>query len=80
MRDSTILGQHAARQLDQYFEWVLVDTNADGAAETWRANVGPPGHTATDEAARQVAALSAFQILQGGGVPIFGPLAWPVGG
>jgi hypothetical protein len=67
-------------QLDGYFEWVLVDVNLDGAGDTWAQNVAPAGYSATDEMARQVAAVTAFQILQGGGVPIFGPLAWPVGG
>lgn len=67
-------------QLDSYFEWVYVDTNFDGAGDTWRANAAPAGRSASDEAARQVAALSAFQNLQAGNVPIFGPLAWPIGG
>lgn len=67
-------------QLDPHYEWVLVDTNYDGSADTWAWNVAPRGHGAADEAARQVAAVGAFQILVGGNVPIFGPLAWPVGG
>lgn len=67
-------------QLDGYFEWVLVDGNRDGWADTWLANSAPPGRSATDAIARQVAATSAFNILVSGNVPIFGPLAWPVGG
>lgn len=67
-------------QLDGYFEWVMVDGNGDGSADTWLANTAPPGRSATDAIARQVAATSAFNILVAGNVPIFGPLAWPVGG
>lgn len=67
-------------QLDGYFEWVMVDGNGDGWADTWLANSAPPGRSATDAIARQVASIGAFNILVGGNVPIFGPLAWPVGG
>lgn len=67
-------------QMDAYYEWVLVDTNFDGTGDTWQGNVAPAGYGAADEAARRVAALGAFQILVAGNVPIFGPLAWPVGG
>ncbi len=67
-------------QLDGYFEWVLVDSNFDGAGDTWYANTAPAGYSATDEAARQVAAVGAFNILAAGNVPIFGPVAWPLGG
>lgn len=66
--------------LDGYFEWVMVDGNLDGSADTWLANSAPPGRSATDAIARQVASISAFNILVSGNVPIFGPLAWPVGG
>lgn len=66
--------------LDGYFEWVLVDGNLDGWADTWLANSAPRGLSATDVIARRIGATTAFGILVGGNVPIFGPLAWPVGG
>lgn len=66
--------------LDGYYEWVLVDENGDGWADTWLANSAPPGRSATDAMARQVGSMTAFNILVSGNVPIFGPLAWPVGG
>lgn len=65
-------------QLDGYFEWVLVDSNYDGAADTWVGNTAPPGRSATDEMARQVASQSAFQILVNAGIDVFGPGAWPL--
>ena len=65
---------------DRYAEWVMVDSNFDGAADTWQANSVPAGYTATDVIARDVGAMVAFDNLVKFGVPIFGPLAWPVGG
>ncbi len=68
-------------QLDGYYEWVAVDTNADGAADTWRANAAPAGHTATDELARQVASVGAVNILHAAGIPVFFPVSTiPLGG
>ena len=66
--------------LDGYYEWVLVDGNGDGWAEQWLANSAPRGRSATDAMAQHMGQMTAFNILVGGNVPIFGPLAWPVGG
>ena len=66
--------------LDGYYEWVLVDGNGDGSGDTWLGNSAPRGLSATDVIYRNVGATAAFNILVGGNVPIFGPLAWPVGG
>jgi hypothetical protein len=68
-------------QLDGYAEWVMVDTNFDGAADTWRANSAPAGHTATDELARNVAGIEAVNILRTAGIPVFFPTSTiPLGG
>lgn len=68
-------------QLDGYAEWVMVDTNFDGSADTWRGNAAPVGRTATDELARNVANIEAVNILRTAGIPVFFPsTAFPVGG
>ena len=65
---------------DRYAEWVMVDSDYDGVADTWGANSAPAGYSATDVIARDVGARVAFENLVKFNVPIFGPLAWPVGG
>jgi hypothetical protein len=68
-------------QLDGYFEWVLVDTNFDGAGDTWAQNAAPAGRTAVDELARQIASIEAVNILTSGNVPVFFPSSTiPLGG
>lgn len=67
--------------LDGYYEWVMVDTNYDGSADSWRGNVAPPGQTATDELARQIASIEAVNILHTAGIPVFFPSSTiPLGG
>jgi hypothetical protein len=66
---------------DGYFEWVMVDTNFDGTADTWRPNSAPAGQSATDVHARQVASISAVNILHQVGIPVFYPSTTiPLGG
>ena len=68
-------------QLDGYAEWVMVDTNFDGAADTWRGNAAPVGRTATDELARNVSGIEAVNILRNAGIPVFFPTTTiPLGG
>jgi len=68
-------------QLDNYYEWVMVDSNFDGAADTWVANSAPAGHTATDQLARQVANTAAINILHTAGLSVFFPVTTvPLGG
>ena len=68
-------------QLDGYYEWVLVDTNYDGAGDRWYGNAAPAGHTATDELARQVATTGSINILAAAGIPVFFPSGTiPLGG
>lgn len=54
--DQNGLYEHAFydSQLDGYYEWVAVDTNADGVGDAWRGNLAPAGHTATDQIADQI--------------------------
>lgn len=68
-------------QLDGFYEWVMVDTNADGTADTWHGNAAPAGYTATDELGRQVASIGAVNILHAAGIPVFFPSGTiPLGG
>lgn len=59
--------------LDGIYEWVCVDTNYDGLADTWRGNAAPAGRGAVDEMARRVAANNAITILQNAGISVFFP-------
>lgn len=68
-------------QLDGYAEWVMVDTDFDGIADTWRANAAPPGRTALDEVSRTVANVGAINTLHAAGIPVFFPVSTiPLGG
>lgn len=68
-------------QLDGYAEWVKVDTDFDGTADTWRGNAAPPGRTAIDELARNVASIEAINILRTAGIPVYFPVTTiPLGG
>lgn len=58
-------------QLDGVYEWVMVDTNFDGVADTWRGNAAPAGRSATDAMARQAASVGAVNILHAAGIPVF---------
>ena len=68
-------------QMDGYYEWVFVDTNYDGAADTWTGNSAPHGYTAVDEVARNVARIESVNILRTAGIPVFFPSGTiPMGG
>lgn len=59
--------------LDGYYEYVCVDTNYDGVADTWTWNTAPRGQSATDDIARRVAANNWVATMQGRGLAVFFP-------
>ena len=59
--------------LDGYYEYVCVDTNFDGLADTWTWNTAPRGRSATDDIARRVAANNWVTAMQGRGLNVFFP-------
>lgn len=68
-------------ELDNYYEWVMVDTNRDGHPDQWVGNSAPAGQTATDVLARQVAPIEAVNILRTAGLSAFFPVSSiPLGG
>lgn len=59
--------------LDGYYEYVCVDTNYDGIADTWTWNAAPAGRTATDDIARRVAAANWVNGMHARGLAVFFP-------
>jgi hypothetical protein len=68
-------------QLDNYYESVMVDTNRDGSADRWVANVAPAGRTAVDGMAGRAAVAGSIDILHAAGLSVFYPISTiPLGG
>jgi len=64
---------------DGIFEWVGGDANGDGQWDTWYAAQSLPSHVnAVATTARNVASISAVNILHAGGIPVFFPSAGPI--
>ena len=59
--------------LDGYYEYVCVDTNYDGVADTWTSNTAPRGRSATDDIARRVAAANWVNGMHARGLAVFFP-------
>jgi hypothetical protein len=59
--------------LDGYYEYVCVDTNYDGVADTWKYNTAPAGRSATDDIARRVAAANWVNGMHARGLAVFFP-------
>ena len=59
--------------LDGYYEYVCVDTNYDGVADSWTYNSAPAGRSATDDIARRVAAANWVNGMHARGLAVFFP-------
>lgn len=60
--------------LDGIYEWVCVDTNFDGVADTWKGTSAPAGRGALDNmAARNVAFNNWVNDMHGRGLAVFFP-------
>lgn len=67
--------------LNNYYEWVMVDSNYDGVADVWRGNSAPAATAAPAVVAGQLQSVGAVNVLHGLGLSVFFPSATiPLGG